>query len=125
MDKQQDFFTHALIKLREKGYTVYDLGAPGESATYPYILMGDMQQIDSPRTKTREFFNLYPTFHVYQNKATERGTLSEIAKDIKRVCYAYAEDHHALIHGISERIITDNTTSVPLLHCIVEPTFEL
>lgn len=123
MDKQQDLFTYLVVKLREEGYTVYDCGVPGPSATYPYILLSNMQQVDEI-TKLGAVANVYPTIDVYHDIVTQRGLVSDIMMRIKQICMEFATENNWLLSGISTQIRPDNTTAVPLLHGILEPTFQ-
>jgi len=122
MDRQQELFSYLVVELRKKKYTVYDCGVPGESATYPFIVLGDMQQVDSP-TKGRYLSDVYPTIHIYSNNPSARGALSGIILDIKNLCNAFAMQKGWILASISTNIRPDNTTTVPLLHGIVEPSF--
>lgn len=120
MDNQQKFFTHMVATLREEGYTVYDCGVPGPEATYPYILMSNIQQVDAP-TKSRYMANVYPQIDVYHNNVYERGVVSDIMLRIKQICQEFAINNGWLLSSVSTQIRPDDTTTVRMLHGIVEP----
>ena len=46
MDPQQELFTKIKLELEKKGYSVYDGALPPLETPYPFIYLGDMQQID-------------------------------------------------------------------------------
>lgn len=122
MDKQQEFFSFLVVKLREEGFTVYDCGVPGPEAKYPYIQISYMQEVDSP-TKGRYLSNIYPTIDVYHNNVFERGKVSDIILRIKQICQEFAVERRWLLTGVSSEIRPDDTTSVRMYHGIIEPRF--
>ena len=60
MDPQQELFTELLLRLKEKGYDVYDTFLPPEGTPYPFIYLADSQQTDDSN-KTAIFGNVYQT----------------------------------------------------------------
>lgn len=122
-DPQQELFTRIKLDLEALGYNgmVYDGGLPPEGTPYPFIYLGDFQQIDSAN-KSAVFGTVYPTIHVWINDPDKRGTLSKILLDIKTTCRKIyqTENFTWLVSGMNQTIKPDNTTKHPLLHGIIE-----
>lgn len=125
MDPQQELFTELLLKLKELGYDVYDTFLPPEDTPYPFIYLADSQQTDT-RTKSTVMGNVYQTIHVWHNNARQRGTVSKMLLDIKKVCYKleHTEKFVWMIQSVNQRILPDNTTKTPLLHGVLEVEFK-
>lgn len=125
MDPQQELFTALLLRLKEKGYDVYDTFLPPEGTPYPFIYLADSQQTDDSN-KTAIFGNVYQTINVWHNNPRQRGTVSGILLDIKEICYRL--EHTAnfawMVQNMNQRILPDNTTKTPLLHGLLEVEFK-
>lgn len=122
VDPQQELFTALKLRLEAKGYAVYEGFLPPENTPYPFIYLGDMQQIDTP-TKSAVIGTINPTIHVWHNNPKQRGTVSYMMADIKATCRGIdeTENYSWLWGSMTSRIIPDDTTKEPLLHGIVEP----
>lgn len=124
LDPQQEIFTRLKIELEAKGYDVYDGFLPPANTPYPFVYLGDFQQNDTA-TKNAVYGSVFPVIHVWHNNPKQRGTVSQMLLDIKTICRAI--DHTAnyawAVRGVTNRIIPDNTTKVPLLHGVVEAEF--
>lgn len=125
MDPQQELFTALLLKLKELGYGVYDTFLPPEGTPYPFIYLADGQQSDT-RTKNAVLGNVYQTIHVWHNNPKQRGTVSKMLLDIKKVCYKleHTENFAWMIQNVNQRILPDNTTKTLLLHGLLEVEFK-
>lgn len=125
MDPQQELFTELLLNLRNKGYDVYDTFLPPEDTPYPFIYLADSQQTDDPN-KSAVFGSVYQTIHVWHNNPKQRGALSGILLDIKRVSYGleHTENFAWDVRNMNQRILPDNTTKIPLLHGLLELEFK-
>ena len=125
MDPQQELFTELLLRLKDLGYDVYDTFLPPEGTPYPFIYLADGQQSDT-RTKNAVLGNVYQTIHVWHNNPKQRGTVSKMLLDIKKVCYKleHTENFAWMIRNINQRILPDNTTRAPLLHGLLEVEFK-
>ena len=106
-------------------YDVYDTFLPPEGTPYPFIYLADSQQTDI-QTKSAVVGNVYQTFHVWHNNPKQRGTVSEMLLDIKKVCYKleHTENFAWMIQNMNQRILPDNTTKTPLLHGRLEVEFK-
>ena len=125
MNPQQELFTALLTKLRDMDYDVYDAFMPSEDAVYPFIFLADSQQIDD-QNKTAVFGDVYQTIHVWHNNPKQRGTISKILLEIKKLCYELRNTANFAwyIRGVNQRILPDTTTAIPLLHGILDVQFK-
>lgn len=121
IDPQQEFFTALKIALEAMGYDVYDGVLPPENTPYPFIYLGDFQQVDSA-TKNAIYGTVYATIHVWHNIVRQRGTVSKMMYDVKYACRMI--DHTANfawdVRDMTGDIITDTTTKTPLMHGVVQ-----
>lgn len=124
MDAQQELFTRLLTDLKSKGYDVYDGFLPPEDTPYPFIYLSDSRQTDR-MTKTNLTGIVYQTIDVWGNSPKNRGTISNILQDIKRVCFGIdrTSNHVWYVSGVSQSILHDNTTNIPLIHGILQVDF--
>ena len=120
MDAQQELFTALKLALEAKGYAVYDGVLPPENTPYPFVYLGDFQQTDK-ELKNAVTGTVYPTIHVWHNRALERGTVSNMLFEIKiEMRNLVRTDNFAwLVRNINTQVIPDNTTKRPLLHGVV------
>ena len=124
IDPQQELFSRLKIDLEAKGYAVYDGFLPPENTPYPFIYLGDFQQVDSVY-KNATTGTVYPTIHIWHNNPRQRGTVSAMLLDVKAVCWQIKRTPHYawMVRNANQRIITDTTTKAPLLHGVLEPEF--
>ena len=125
MDPQQELFTELLLRLKEKGYDVYDTFLPPEGTPYPFIYLADSQQTDDAN-KSVVFGNVYQTIHVWHNNPKQRGTVSKILLDIKTVCrnLEYTKNFGWNLRNVSQRVLPDSTAKQPLLHGVLNIEFK-
>ena len=125
MDPQQELFTELLLKLKDLGYGVYDTFLPPKDTPYPFIYLADNQQTDT-KTKSALTGNVFQTIHVWHNNPKQRGTVSQILLDIKKICYMleHTENFGWFVVNMNQRILPDKTTKTPLLHGVLEVEFK-
>lgn len=125
MDPQQELFSELLLKMKELGYDVYDTFLPPKGTPYPFIYLSDSQQTDT-RNKTAVFGNVSQTIHIWHNNPRQRGTVSKMLLDIKKICYKleHTENFAWMVRDVNQRILSDNTTKTPLLHGLLEVEFK-
>lgn len=125
MDPQQELFSELLLKMKELGYDVYDTFLPPKGTPYPFIYLADSQQTDTPN-KTAVFGNVSQTIHIWHNNPRQRGTVSKMLLDIKKICYKleHTENFAWMVWDVNQRILSDNTTKTPLLHGLLEVEFK-
>ncbi|MFR9207030.1 MAG: hypothetical protein ACLVKR_01335 [Lachnospiraceae bacterium] len=125
IDPQQEIFIIYENTLKQMGYDVYDGSLPPENTPYPFIYLGDFSQSDVMHKNAVTGF-VYPTIHVWHNNIDQRGTVSKILFDIKKVIYQTEEttNYEWIIQSLDDRIISDTTTTTPLLHGVVEATLK-
>lgn len=124
IDPQQELFTALKRAFEALGYAVYDGALPPDSTPYPFVYLGDAQQIDSSN-KNAVFGSVYQTIHVWHSDPRQRGTLSRMLLTLKTACRRLERTPNfawALRH-VDQRILPDNTTTIPLLHGILEAEF--
>lgn len=125
-DKQQKIFTALLVELRRLGagtFKVYDGELPPEDVTYPFVFLGENQEVDG-LLKGAISARVEQTIHVYSNNTQARGTFSSIMAKVKQACYNITKDDSSvMLSGISAQVLPDNTTAVPLLHGVVDASF--
>lgn len=125
MDPQQELFSELLLKMKELGYDVYDTFLPPKGTPYPFIYLADSQQTDT-RNKTAVFGNVSQTIHIWHNNPRQRGAVSKMLLDIKKICYKleHTENFAWMVRDVNQRILPDNTTKTPLLHGLLEVEFK-
>lgn len=127
MDAQQELYTTILVRLRET-FDVYDGALPPEGTPYPFVYMGDVTDSDDYRTKDKGITPWGRTdirVHVWHNKVTERGTLSEIVRQVKDVLRSITKTtgYEWEVRYLTSNILPDNTTKAPLLHGVIDATY--
>ena len=124
IDPQQELFTRLKLDIEAKGYTVYDGFMPPKDTPYPFVYLGDFQQIDREH-KNAITGSVFPTIHIWSDTPKNRGTVSKMLLDVKTVCRQIRHTKHYawLIRNVNQRIIPDNTTKTPLLHGVIEAEF--
>ena len=125
IDPQQEIFIIYENTLKQMGYDVYDGSLPPENTPYPFIYLGDFSPSDVMHKNAVTGF-VYPTIHVWHNNIDQRGTVSKIFFDIKKVIYQTEKttNYEWIIQSLDDRIISDTTTTTPLLHGVVEATLK-
>lgn len=126
MDSQQELFSYLLVELK-KLYpdNVYDTFLPPDNTPYPFIYVGNSQLIDDAN-KSAVFGNVYQIIHVFHNNPKQRGTVSKMLLDIKKVS---RELNHTTnfawsLKNVSQDIMPDTSTSIPLLHGVLSLEFK-
>ena len=124
IDPQQELFTQLKLDLEAIGFAVYDGFLPPDGTPYPFVYLGDFQQIDAAN-KTAVFGSVYSTIHVWSNAPRQRGTVSEMLLEIKTACrkIKHTANFAWSVREVNQRVIPDNTTSTPLLHGVIEAEF--
>mgnify|MGYP003287351696 CR=1 FL=1 len=124
LDPQQELFIKIKTVIESLGYAVYDGALPPEGTAYPFVYLGDVQQIDEAN-KTAVFGRVLPTIHVWSNTPRNRGTVSKILLDVKTALrkISHTQSFAWSLTGVTQRIIPDNTTKTPLLHGILNVEF--
>lgn len=125
MDPQQELFTELIVRLKEKGYDVYDGFLPPDGTEYPFVYLADSQQVDD-RNKTTSFGTVYQTIHVWHSSPKQRGRVSEILLGIKEICYSLTETKNFGwdLRNVKQQILQDTTTAHPLLHGVLSVEFK-
>lgn len=125
-DPQQELFGRLLTQLKAAGFDVYDGVLPPEDTPYPFIYLGDCQQIDR-EMKGAVLGALYQTIHVFHDNVRQRGTVSQMLLAVKTICRSIEKTAHYrfYVSGVDQQILSDTTTETPLLHGVLTVTFQL
>ncbi len=124
MDPQQELFTALKLNIEALGYDVYDSGLPPEGTPYPFVYLGDSQQTDRS-LKNATVGSVSQKIHVWHSDPKKRGTVSEMLMNIKVVCRKLDKtaNYTWAVSSAIQQIIPDNTTTTPLLHGVLDITF--
>jgi hypothetical protein len=124
IDPQQELFTTLKLSLKAKGLSVFDGVLPPDDTPYPFVYLGDSQQIDDAN-KSAVFGNVHQTIHIWHNNPKQRGTVSEMMLTIKTVCrqILHTKNFAWSVRNINQRILPDNSTDTPLMHGVLEVEF--
>lgn len=124
IDPQQEIFSKLLTEIKALGYDVYDGYLPPDGTPYPFVYLGDFRQSDEAN-KTAVFGTVYGTIHIWSNTPKNRGTISRMMLEIKKVCrkIEHTENFSWYVRNMEQRILPDTTTKQPLLHGVIEPEF--
>ena len=100
---------------------MYDGTLPPEGTPYPFIYLGDFRQSDLQYKNAVNGF-VYPKIHIWHDDPRQRGTVSAMLLDVKRVIYqtTKTKGFSWLVQSVNAQIIPDNTTKTPLLHGVVD-----
>lgn len=124
-DPQQELFTALKLNIEALGYAVYDGFLPPEGTPYPFVYLGDFRMNDDAN-KGGVFGSVSPTIHVWSNNPRNRGTVSGMLLNIKKVCrnIHHTENFSWMVIEMNQDILPDTTTKTPLLHGVLEPVFK-
>lgn len=124
IDPQQELFTQLKLNIEALGYDVYDGFLPPDGTPYPFVYLGDFQQIDTAN-KSAVHGNVSATIHVWSDTPKQRGALSKMLLEIKTACRKLEHTHNFAwsLRNVTQRILPDNTTKTPLLHGVIEAEF--
>lgn len=123
-DPQQELFTALKQGIEAAGYTVYDGALPPDGTPYPFVYLGDFQQMDNEH-KGGVTGTVFPTVHIWGNDPKRRGTISRIALDVKTAFrrIGKTENFSWMVRNVNQRILADTSTAVPLVHCVINADF--
>lgn len=125
MDPQQELFSALLMRLKDEGYDVYDGFLPPEDTPYPFIYLADSQMMDEVN-KTGVLGRVAQRVHVWHNNPRQRGTVSKMLLDVKNSCRLLEKTRNFawFVVDVEQRILSDTSTSRPLLHGVLEIEFK-
>lgn len=124
-DPQQELFTKLLLDLKSQGFDVYDGALPPDGTPYPFVYLGDVQQVDIEK-KNAVTGNVHVTIHVWHNTPRKRGTVSSMLLSIKTLCrkIGHTDNFAWFVSNMNQQIFADTTTKTPLLHGVLEVEFK-
>lgn len=95
---------------------VYDYTPPAGTA-YPFIRIGEVFKQNRRLHKQDLNGDIQPTIHFWHDDVYERGTLTSMMSEVET---AVINQFGVRGEDITSRVMDDNTTSVTLLHGILE-----
>lgn len=110
----------------DTGVDVYDF-LPPESAPYPFIFVGEQTGSGVFNNKDKRFISLMQTVHLYHNNYRQRGTVTSLLEQIRSECFKIdsVAGRNVVVREDNMQMITDNTTNTPLMHGIIDITYEI
>lgn len=87
VDPQQAIFSAVRFAIENLGYDVYDTDLPPEDTPYPFVYLGNTQQIDK-RTKTQIIGDIHQMVDVWHDSPKRRGDVSKMVLEIKKALFA-------------------------------------
>lgn len=126
MEVQQEVFTairQILVDQFGEG-NVFDGSLPPEGTSYPFAYLADATENETA-IKGSYRGDVTQTVHIFHDRVRERGTLSRWLQTIKREARRLedVEGHSLMFDSAYSRIIPDRSTSVPLMHGVLEITY--
>lgn len=98
---------------------------PGKEARYPFVFIGE-QYGEDIRYKTVVAGDCTQTIHVYHNDPGKRGStqsmMDRVLHEIRKV--KHTRTFYIELVDTRTQMLTDNTTSTPLLHGVLELRFK-
>lgn len=103
---------------------VYDGALPPDSTPYPFVYLENSQQIDN-LTKGVIIGTVHQSISVWHSYE-KRGSVSKLLLDIKTVCREIksTKNFSWFCRDVNQQIMPDNTTQTPLLHGVLDITFQ-
>jgi hypothetical protein len=120
---QQEFFSEVYVRLNEiYPDIVFDGFMPSESTPYPFIYLGNTSDRDDTFAKSGCIKELTQTVHVWHSDPRKRGDLSRMMECVKNeICQIERTDTYYFYRKIiNSDILTDTSTSTPLMHGVIE-----
>lgn len=123
MTETQELYDTIYLNL-EKKYVVYE-SLPDENAPYPFIVLGEIQKINS-NYKTALGTRINITIDVWGDSES-RFSVDSIINDIESVRRVITKHYQfeKRIGDSDSQLLHDNSTSVDLLHGVLNLTFQL
>lgn len=118
-------YRNALInRLTDQGLSFYETSMPDSSASYPFIFVPDAVTNDDA-IKSGQKGTLYQTLHIWSDQPHRRGDCYRLVDRVVQICMRI---HEAGPYGLTfvrkeVRPMVDETTATPLLHVVVELTY--
>lgn len=117
---EQEIYNAIYDLCENLGYDVYE-ERPDDSATYPFVDLGEQFDQKNITNKDRLFGNTQVTVHVW-HKSGKGGTWKEMISNIEREVWRLKSTPRfsLRINSVNKQYLDDKTTNSTLLHGIVE-----
>jgi hypothetical protein len=126
---QQDIFSAFLVALRAEfgADRVFDGFLPPDGTPYPFVYLGTSQQIDDYGNKMQILGSVRQTVDVYTDDPKKRGTFSDWMVRAIETAHRTTESnsYRWAVIETDQQVIPDNTTNTPLMHGVIDITFQL
>lgn len=121
-DPQQELYTAMFQAMTQAGLRVYAGAIPGPETPYPFVYLGETQQVDDTWLKDSVIGTVYLTANIWDSSARHRGDVSRIAAKIRELSYhlTRTENFTWMPDSLNLRIMDDTTTDQPLLHGVAD-----
>ena len=116
---QQQIFDAIFLVSHQLGYATYNY-LPANDVSYPFVYVGEQYDTDL-RTKTSVYGNVVQTIHIYhtyRNRRELTTMMNNIKTEIRKL--KRTDNFYLILKGINSQTLPDNSTSVGLLHGIIE-----
>lgn len=99
---------------------VYDY-LPPEKTAYPFFFIGEQYSVDRPN-KTAIFPTVTTSVHFYSDNPYKRGSeMLQVLDFTQRMrLQTKAGGYYIDVQSINQQVLTDKTTSTPLLHVVLD-----
>lgn len=98
---------------------------PGADTPYPFIVLNETEA-SSEAIKAGQTGEARQVVHIWLDSPDRRGDLSRIAASMLSACMRIekAGPYSCMLIRYSSRILRESTTAVPLLHGVLELTYQ-
>ena len=125
---QNEVFTKIRTVL-EEAYPgiVYDGRLPAPETSYPFIYIRNTSLAVNLGVKYHPLGSVAVHVDIWHNDPGLRGTLSEMLYAVERLLFDIKDtaSYRIYLADMQAEIVTDNTTSMPLLHGYIDATYNL
>lgn len=127
MDPQQELYTALLTRLIQ-AYPgqIYDGDMPPEGTPYPFIYLGDTQQLADLQVKGAIFGRVAVDIHLWHDNPRKRGDLSLLLFRVKQLARSigYTDSYGWCLAASDDSIRPDTSTGQVLMHAVLSLEFK-
>ena len=123
---EQRLFSEVKRICESSGIKTYEY-LPNDDVGYPFVFVGEQFGNSVFNNKDKRLLSVTQTVHVYHNNYMQRGTLSSIMSNITSgmMMIDKVDGRQLNVRGQSMQILPDNSIGIPLLHGVIEVTYEI
>lgn len=122
---QLELFSAVYQTLTDAGLSVFDGSLPPAGTPYPFTYLADCEKQEGSY-KAGRGGQIYQTVHIWQADTNKRGDLLRMMETVLQRCarITKAGKYGLTMVRHSSRIVYDDTTKTPLLHGVLDLTYE-